>query len=85
MVKTTLSVTGMMCPKCEAHMNDAIKAAFKVKSVESSHKDNQTVIISKDKLDQKLLEDTVASTGYKLEEVSSEITEKKGFSLFGKK
>lgn len=85
MVKTTLTITGMMCPKCEAHMNDAIKAAFKVKSVESSHKDNQTVITSKDNLDEKLIADTVAGAGYKLEEISVEVEEKKGFSLFGKK
>ena len=85
MIKTTLNITGMMCPKCEAHMNDAIKAAFKVKSVESSHKDNKTVIVSKEALDEKLIADTVASTGYKLEGISSEEIEKKGFSLFGKK
>ena len=80
MVITTLSVTGMMCPKCEAHMNEAIKAAFKVKSVESSHKDNKTVITSKEALDEKLIADTVAGTGYKLEGISVEVIEKKGFS-----
>ncbi len=85
MVKTTLSITGMMCPRCEAHMNEAIKEAFKVKSVESSHKDNKTVIVSKDALDEKLIADTVAKAGYKLEGISSEEAEKKGFSLFGKK
>lgn len=84
MVKTTLSITGMMCPRCEAHMNEAIKAAFKVKSVESSHKDNQTVILSKEKLDENLIANTVASAGYKLGGISVEIEEKKGFSLFKK-
>ena len=84
MVKTILSVNGMMCPKCEAHMNNAIKEAFKVKSVESSHKDNQTVIVSKEKLDEKLIADTVASAGYKLGGISVEVEEKKGFSLFKK-
>ena len=85
MVKTTISITGMMCPKCEAHMNEAFKAAFKVKSVESSHKDKQTVIVSKDALDEKLIADTVSNAGYKLEGISNEEIEKKGFSLFGKK
>ena len=37
MVKTTLKIDGMMCGMCEAHMNDAIRAAFKVKKVTSSH------------------------------------------------
>lgn len=85
MFKTTLNVTGMMCPKCEAHMNNAIKEAFKVKSVESSHKDNKTVIVSKEKLDEKLIEKAVAAAGYKLGGISVEVEEKKGFSLFGKK
>lgn len=85
MVKTVLSVSGMACPRCEAHMNEAIKTAFKVKSVESSHKDGKTVILSKETLNDKLLADTVVKAGYKLENISTEVIEKKGFSLFGKR
>ena len=28
MTKTTLSIDGMMCSMCEAHINDAIRKAF---------------------------------------------------------
>ena len=31
MIKTILKIDGMMCGMCEAHMNDAVRNAFKVK------------------------------------------------------
>ena len=37
MTKTTLKIDGMMCGMCESHMNDAIRKAFNVKKVTSSH------------------------------------------------
>ena len=37
MVKITLEVEGMACGMCEAHVNDAIRKAFPVKKVTSSH------------------------------------------------
>ena len=36
MIKTIVSVDGMACGMCEAHINDAIRAAFPVKKVTSS-------------------------------------------------
>ena len=35
MVKTIVKVEGMMCGMCESHVNDAIRAAFNVKKVNS--------------------------------------------------
>lgn len=84
MVKTTLKIDGMMCGMCEAHMNDAIRAAFKVKKVTSSHAKGETVVISEDKLDEAKLRETVGATGYKLEGVTEEPYEKKGLFSFGK-
>jgi len=46
MVKTTLKIDGMMCGMCESHVNDAIRNAFPVKKVTSSHSKGETVIIS---------------------------------------
>ena len=66
MVKITLSIDGMMCPKCESHMNDAIRKAFKVKKVTSSSDAKQTVIIAPSDLDREKLEQTVSAAGYKL-------------------
>ena len=68
MVKTTLKIDGMMCGMCEAHMNDAIRAAFKVKKVTSSHANGETVVISEEPLGN----------------IASEPYEKKGLFSFGK-
>lgn len=64
MYQTTIEVTGMMCPMCEKHTNEAIEKAFDVESVKSSHDANETVIISKEKLDEKKLADTIKAAGY---------------------
>ncbi len=84
MIKTTLKIDGMMCGMCEAHMNDAIRAAFKVKKVTSSHAKGETVIVSEDALDETKLRETVAATGYTLSGITSEPYEKKGLFSFGK-
>ena len=83
MTKTILKIDGMMCPMCEAHMNEAIRKAFEVKKVSSSHSKNLTEIISETPLDEELLRSTVAATGYTLKGIRSEPYKKKGFSLFG--
>lgn len=46
MYKITLDVDGMACGMCEAHVNDAVRKAFQVKKVTSSHSKGRTEIIS---------------------------------------
>ncbi len=76
----------MMCGMCEAHVNDAIRAAFPVKKVTSSHKKGETVIVSSQPLDEKKLGETVAKTGYELKKIDSgECEERKGLFGFLKK
>ena len=84
MTKTTLKIDGMMCPMCEAHMNEAIRKAFDVKKVTSSHAKKETEILSEAPLDEEKIKSTVAATGYTLQGITSEPYEKKGFSLFGR-
>ena len=84
MIKTTLKIDGMMCGMCEAHMNDAIRAAFRGIKVTSSHAKGETVIISEDAPDETKLRETVAATGYTLCGIASEPYEKKGLFSFGK-
>ena len=83
MTKTTLTIEGMMCPKCEAHMNEAIREVFQVKKVTSSHSKKCTEILSEAPLDEELIKSAVASAGYDLKDIKSEPYEKKSFSLFG--
>ncbi len=64
MVKTTVEVNGMMCHNCERHVNNAVKAAFDVVSVESNHETKQTVIVTKDAIDEAKLRAVIAEEGY---------------------
>ena len=78
MEKITVKVEGMMCPMCEAHVNEAIRNAMEIKSVSSSHKDAQTVIIAKS-IDEVQLRSVIEATGYKVLGITTEPYEKKCF------
>ncbi len=78
MVKTIVKVEGMMCGMCESHVNDAIRAAFNVKKVNSSHSKGETEIISENALDNALITETIEKDGYKVLGITSEPYEKKG-------
>ena len=84
MIRTILQISGMMCGMCEAHINDAIRAAFPVKKVSSSHTKGETVILSDAPLDTERLRQAIDATGYTFVSASEENAEKKGFlsSLF---
>ena len=80
MYKITVSVEGMMCPMCEKHMNDAVKAAFKVKKVTSSHAEKKTEILSKAPISESELLRAVEATGYQVSDFKCE--KQKGFLFF---
>lgn len=84
MVKTVLEVKGMACGMCESHVNDAIRNAFSVKKVTSSHTKNETEIISEAPLDEEKIKSVIAETGYELGAIKSEPYQKKGLFSFGK-
>ena len=52
MTKITVKIDGMMCGMCESHINDAIRKAFPVKKVTSSHSKGETIIISEQDVDE---------------------------------
>ena len=81
MLKITARVEGMQCGMCEAHVNDAVRKAFPVKKVASSHTKNQTVILSEQPIDEQALRDAIGATGYRVTSFTSASYEKKG--LFG--
>ena len=85
MVEVKVRVDGMMCGMCEAHINDAVRAAFPVKKVTSSHQKGETVILSDQPLDEEKLRQVINGTGYKAVSVETGAYEKKGvFSRFKK-
>lgn len=81
MRKITLKIDGMMCAMCESHINEAVRRAFPVKKVASSHAKGETVIISETDIDEEVLRAAVNKTGYKVLSCKTEPYEKKG--LFG--
>lgn len=78
MLKITLKVDGMQCGMCEAHVNDAVRGAFAVKKVTSSHSKGETVILAEQAIDEQALRDTIGKTGYTVLSISAEPYEKKG-------
>ncbi len=78
MTKITVKVDGMMCGMCESHVNDAVRRAFPVKKVISSHSKGQTVILTENDIDEDALRSAIGATGYEVKAVSREPYEKKG-------
>ena len=79
MTQITIQVEGMRCPMCEAHVNDAIRAQFTVEKVTSSHKKNETVILTEAPLTDDSLRATITAMGYTVGNITREPYEKKGF------
>ena len=85
MVKITVGIEGMACGMCEAHINEAVRNAFQVKKVASSHTKKQTVILAEKDIPEQELKSVVAKAGYDAVSVSSVPYEKKGlFRVFGR-
>lgn len=82
MIKTIVKSEGMMCSHCEAHMNDAIRNAFKVESVKSSAKSGETEIVSADMLDEQALRAAIAPTGYRVVSIVTVPVENRGLFSF---
>ena len=77
MIQTTLNIDGMMCGMCESHVNDAVRRAFQVDKVTSSHSKGETVIISDGPVDEAKLKTAISATGYEVKGITSEPYEKK--------
>ena len=79
MTETIIGIDGMMCDMCEAHINDAIRKHFSVKSAKSNRRKKQCVAVSEEPLDEARIREVIAETGYDLLSVSSGPYKKKGF------
>ena len=64
MQKITVRVEGMVCGMCEAHVNDAVRRAFRVKKVSSSHSKGRTEIIAPEDIPDEELRHVIEGTGY---------------------
>lgn len=77
MIKTTVKVDGMMCGMCESHVNDAVRKAFQVDKVSSSHSKGETTLITDAAVDEARLKAAINATGYEVKGITSEPYEKK--------
>ncbi|WP_033116365.1 heavy-metal-associated domain-containing protein [Intestinimonas butyriciproducens] len=84
MTKVTLEIEGMACSMCESHINEAVRKAFDVKKVSSSHSKNQTVILTEQEIDEQALRQVIDATGYRVSSIRSEPYQKKGLFSFGR-
>ena len=82
MLKITVGVDGMRCGMCENHINDAIRKAFSVKKVTSSHSKGQTVILTEQDIDEAEVRKAIDATGYTVTSFAKEPYEKKGLFSF---
>jgi copper chaperone CopZ len=81
MVKTTLTIDGMACSMCEAHVCEALRKAAAVKKVRASHKKGMAELLTEEPVSEAAVRKSVEETGYRVLDVSSEPYVKKG--LFG--
>ena len=71
MLKITLQIQGMMCPRCEARVSKAISEAFAVQEITSSHKKARTEFLCEEPISEEALRAVIPEdftmTGYKCE------------------
>ena len=72
MIKVTVNVTGMMCPHCEAHVNESIKKAFGAEDIVSSHEEGTTVFTVAEKVDEEKVRATIKEAGYEVTGITQE-------------
>lgn len=84
MYETIVTIGGMVCSMCTAHVNECIRNSFDVKKVKATlNGGGRTVIVSESPLDKKKLEEKIESLGYKLTSFTVQEYKKKTlFSIF---
>jgi copper chaperone CopZ len=80
MLKTTLKIDGMMCAMCEAHIKDVIRRTIPLaKKVSASCVKGEAGFLTEAAVDEGLLKNAIAATGYRCLAVTTESYEKKGW------
>jgi len=66
MYKVELTIDGMACGMCEAHVNDTIRNHMQVKKLKSSCKKGITTFLCEERPSEAELKNILDPTGYKL-------------------
>ena len=73
MIKTTMTVEGMMCGMCEVHVCDAIRRAVpSAKKVTASRRKKTASFVTQDAVDTAAVMEAVNQTGYSCKDIMSE-------------
>ena len=59
-----ISVKGMMCAHCEAHVKKALEAIDGIDSATPAHEENQVVIVTSKEVDENLIKAAIEEAGY---------------------
>ncbi len=70
--ETRVSVDGMMCGMCEAHVNDAVRRAVSPQKVKSSFSKGETLIVTLGKPDLEAIRKAIDGTGYTVTGIACE-------------
>lgn len=82
MKKITVTIDGMMCGMCEAHICDTIRKAYPdAKKVKASRASGEATFLTGEPIDKERLERAITETGYTFISAKSEPYKKRG--LFG--
>lgn len=63
-MEKTLKIQGMMCPKCELHVKEALESIEGVQSADVSHKSGTAVVVMSQDVSDSVLTDAVEHAGY---------------------
>ena len=63
-MEKTLKITGMMCPKCEAHVKKALEAIDGVVSATPDHTNNCAIVVLSKEVPEEVLRQAVTEAGY---------------------
>ncbi len=84
MIKTTLSIDGMMCGMCEAHICDVIRKTIpSAKKVSASRGKKEASFLTDGEVNTDLLKAAIDGTGYSCLSIKSVPYEKKGWFGLG--
>ena len=84
MYRTTLTIDGMMCGMCEAHICSVIRREVpSARKVSASRARKEASFLTEEAVDAAALKEAIGATGYDCLSVESVPCEKKG--LFGRK
>ena len=80
MNRITLTINGMACGMCEAHVNDTVRKVLPdAMKIKSSHKKGKTEFLYEKEFDHNRLIEAIRETGYECTDTSVEQYQKKGF------